>query len=51
MTNKELIELLKEFPENAQAFVFNPCSVDFERVIKIDSTFENGGEPVIIFRD
>lgn len=50
MTNKELISLLKEFPDDAAVFVFNPWSVDFEKVINVESNYENGGEPVITFR-
>lgn len=50
MKNKELISLLKEFPDDADVFVFNPWSVDFEPVIKVESTYENGGEPLINFR-
>lgn len=50
MKNKELMSLLEEFPDDADVFVFNPWSVDFEQVINVESTYENGGEPVINFR-
>lgn len=51
MTKQELIVLLKDFPDDAPVFVWNPWSVDFDPVTKVESTYENGGEPVIVARD
>ena len=50
MTNQELINKLNEFPMDAPAFVWNPWSVEFDPVTKVESTYENGGEPLIVAR-
>jgi hypothetical protein len=51
MTKAELLQALADFPDDAQVFVWNPWSVDFDPVTKVESTYENGGEPLIVARD
>lgn len=49
MTKQELIARLQAFPDEAQVFVWNPWSVDFDSVTDIDIDFEDN--PVIVAHD
>lgn len=48
MTKQELIEKLQDFPDDAPVFVWNPWSAEFDLVTEVESTYENGGEPLIV---
>lgn len=49
MTKQELIENLRDFPDDAPLFVWNPWSVDFDAVTALDTDFD--GNPVIVAKD
>lgn len=50
MNKKEFMSLIEEFPDDADVFVFNPWSEDFEPVIDVEPTYENGRDFTINFR-
>lgn len=49
MTKKELIARLQAFPDEAQVFVWNPWSLEYDPVTNIDIDFADN--PVIVARD
>ena len=49
MTKQELIEKLRDFPDDAPLFVWNPWSVDFDSVTALDTDLD--GNPVIVAKE